>query len=204
MIIFYKSKRVFQVEFSLIFTFLKLQSFKIMFKLLILTIYLSVSGVFSHSTGADDISCRDLTPRHGFPPIAPQTSPMPVGITIQPHVINAGDVITVTLQGPIFRGFMIQGRILGSSEVTGSFDSSAGIQRLACSGLPPNSVATHVDSDPKTSVVLRWRAPTNFNSQFIQVNLFYSVVQSYPVFWTNGVSSTTIFINNPSFSMNEN
>lgn len=166
-----------------------------LFKLLILAV--SLSGALSHSTGADDIACNDLTPRHGFPVIPPQSTPMPVTIQIMPHVINAGDVITVRLSGAIFRGFMIQARILGSGAVTGSFEFTSGMQHMNCPQLPLNSVATHRNADPKTSYDLRWRAPTDFAGAFIQVNFFYSIVQTYETFWNNGVSSQTVFISRP-------
>jgi hypothetical protein len=164
--------------------------------LLILTI--SFSGVLSSSSGASTLACTDLTPRHGTN--TPQTSAMPIDMTVQPGVINAGDVVTITLQGRAFKGFIVQARILGSGEVTGSFEFTSEMRTMDCRTLPSNSVATHINNEDKTSVVLRWRAPTNFNSAFIQVNFFYSIVESFPVFWNNGISRTTVFINNPAFS----
>lgn len=78
----------------------------------------SLSGALSSSSGASTLACTDLTPRHGQN--TPQTSEMPVDITVSlPHVIIAGDVVTLTLSRPnglTFRGFIIQARILGSGQ----------------------------------------------------------------------------------------
>lgn len=183
-------------------------------------LFVCLKSALSHSNGADDLACVNLTPQHGDN--TPQTSPMPVQVIV-PSTVRAGQLVTVTLLGSpgfIFRGFMIQGRTITTGIpveqqgefylhhfdyskmmillflVTGSFELTAGMRRMDCSALPPNSVATHIDNSNRASINLSWRAPSNFGAPFIVVNFHYSIVESFPVFWTNGVSTTNVFVDN--------
>lgn len=177
------------------------------FKFLIISLCLNVA--LCYPSGAPIEACEDLTPRHGQN--QPNPIEIPVDVLLETDVIQAGDLISVSLRvrndtvfGPLaFRGFIIQARTQTSGgnvtgRVVGNFELTNGVRYVPCPTLSPNSVVTHTAYNDKTYVQLLWRAPPNIFENFITVNFYYTVVWMFPVFWTNAVSSP-LRIENPAF-----
>lgn len=57
--------------------------------------------------GATTRSCYDMIPRHFVEPL---DASFPFKITINPTKVNPGDIVKITLNSKVFRGFLIQVR----------------------------------------------------------------------------------------------
>lgn len=162
--------------------------------LLLLVILAVVKNSLGHSTGADPAACTNLTPMHGT--FSPQTSPVPATIVSESgsHVAS-NQLVTLTLRanpGTTFRGFMVQARRSDISQAVGDFQVSGGDMRILSCPNFPTATATHTNNLEKNVVQLQWRAPVVPAGQRIIVNFYYSIVQSYDMFWASWRSAALI------------
>ena len=104
--------------------------------------------------------------------------------------ITAGSEVMVeliSLTGETFAGFIIQARRVDGDFISGTFEILEGdydARYLQCINKPQTSV-THTHNEPKTSVSVLWRAPSDFIGGEEEVKIFATVVQSYANFWVN-------------------
>ena len=107
--------------------------------------------------------------------------------------ITAGSEVMVelvSLPGATFAGFIIQARRVDGDFISGTFEirgNDLDARYLKCVNKPQTSV-THTHNEPKTSVNVKWRAPTDFTGG--EVKIFATVVQSYANYWVNLESKT--------------
>ena len=102
--------------------------------------------------------------------------------------ISAGSelmVDLVALPGATFAGFIIQARRVDGDFISGTFqigEEDFDAKYLNCINKPQSSV-THTHGEPKTSLSVKWRSPTDFIGG--DVKIFATVVQSYINYWVN-------------------
>ena len=112
--------------------------------------------------------------------------------------ITAGSELNVELKslpGATFAGFIIQARRVDGDFISGTFEigeENLDARYLNCLNKSQTS-ATHTHSEPKSSVSVKWRAPTDFIGG--EVKIFATVVQSYNTFWVNLESKPLNVIN---------
>ena len=97
----------------------------------------------------------------------------------------------VSLPGATFAGFIIQARRVDGDFISGTFEireNDFSARYLKCVNRAQTSV-THTHNEPKTSVSVKWRAPTDF-IEGGEIKIFATVVQSYTNYWVNLESKT--------------
>nr|XP_033773118.1 putative ferric-chelate reductase 1 isoform X2 [Geotrypetes seraphini] len=135
-------------------------------------------STFGYPNGQISAACDSMLPSHGN--TAPQTAQAPYSISVSQSSYNAGDEVTVTIQGAPFKGFLLQAHTVGLNTVAGTFKNlDANSQGLRCSDTS-NSAVSHTSNDAKTTVKAVWVAPAQVGS----VKFRATVVQSFNVFWT--------------------
>uniref|UniRef100_A0A8C9U1X0 Zgc:163022 n=1 Tax=Scleropages formosus TaxID=113540 RepID=A0A8C9U1X0_SCLFO len=141
-----------------------------------------------YSNGLVSGSCGTMVPNHSA---QPQTATSPYTVTVDRSSYQAGDTITVTLQGQstTFMGFLLQAQEVGGSQPVGTFSVTDGqAQLLSCSGTTSSAVS-HTSASSKSSVKVLWRAPASESYKDIVFRTTF--VQSKRVFWVQ-VNSATV------------
>ena len=78
-----------------------------------------VGLIEGYGSGAGTGACDSMVPGHGA---APQTSPVPYTLTPGEQMIEAGQVLNLTLTGTDeIKGFMVQAFVSGAGTRTGTF-----------------------------------------------------------------------------------
>ncbi|XP_065899816.1 putative defense protein 3 [Dysidea avara] len=134
--------------------------------------------------GAPPEACAQIAPMHAG--ISPSTDPLPYSVDLSDFTGDEyvpGDTYQITLSGgadnPIFRGFLIQGRVAADGSPTGQFTGSAGVSQPQCDG---DTAVTHVNNNEKTSVTVMWTAPAAGNGAVI---FRFAFVDMFVLFWAN-------------------
>uniref|UniRef100_A0A8C9RBW9 Zgc:163022 n=1 Tax=Scleropages formosus TaxID=113540 RepID=A0A8C9RBW9_SCLFO len=143
-----------------------------------------------YSNGLVSGSCGTMVPNHSA---QPQTATSPYTVTVDRSSYQAGDTITVTLQGQstTFMGFLLQAQEVGGSQPVGTFSVTDGqAQLLSCSGTA-NSAVSHTSSSSKSSVKVLWHAPASGSYKDIAFRATF--VQSMKVFWVQVESATVSY-----------
>ncbi|XP_066986011.1 ferric-chelate reductase 1-like [Macrobrachium rosenbergii] len=91
-----------------------------------------------------------------------------------------GDIITVIISGPPFKGFFVQGRDSHTNDWVGSFDETPETKVY-----PECSAATHNTVPPKTSVKLVWHAPRDRSGT---VYFTGTILERYDRYWSDMVA----------------
>ena len=126
----------------------------------IFVIFSCASLASAFSSGAPIAACSTQSPNHFRN--SPQTSSPPIRIVLSQNRIRPGQTINIRVEGInanfLFLGFFIQPRnVVAPNNIVGTMDPNGpDSQIIDCSG---PTTATHVDSDPKSSVSVNWTAP---------------------------------------------
>ncbi|XP_030623462.1 putative ferric-chelate reductase 1 [Chanos chanos] len=153
-----------------------------------------------YPSGAVGASCGSMTPVHRS--YSSQGTTAPYTVTADRDSFMNGDEITVTLRASssAFTGFMLQARAVGGTTPVGSFSvNTADAQLLTCNG-QSGSAVSHTSSSQKTTIQIKWKAPTSGNLQNIE--FMGTFVRSFSVFWV-GVKSAQIRYNGSSSGNSE-
>lgn len=177
------------------------------FKSLIFVLCLKVA--LSLYNGAPSEACLTLVPTHG----SVFNAPLPVEILLQSNNVRAGYPITVgirslpdTMFGDfMYRGFIIQARNVDQSlsipnRVVGTFDVATGTRHVVCPTLLAQSTLTHSINTDRSFTQVIWRAPHNFNQEFIIVDICGAIVMNVGMYWP--FCSGTVRVENPNFVRN--
>jgi hypothetical protein len=124
----------------------------------------------SFPTGAPESACPSLVPDSHGPSTA--TGPSPYTLTVSSATYSPNQVLTVTLGGAAFKGFIIVGRVAGSTDPVGSFQVQNADSRTACTATPGSNGITHTNNTVKTTSSFQWQAP----SSSVGAVTFYSTV----------------------------
>jgi len=149
---------------------------------LLLLLTLNVGLGQCRSSGAPaELACAQMVPGHG---VDPQTIPCPFETTPNEVVIDGDDSVTLTLKGTqsgLFKGFLVMAFENGTSgmQPIGTFDEPNEGQVIDCSGEKKNAV-THSSPSAKTSVVMKWFPPADYDGDVIFRTTF---VESRSTFW---------------------
>ncbi|XP_019851676.1 PREDICTED: flocculation protein FLO11-like isoform X2 [Amphimedon queenslandica] len=144
-----------------------------------------VTIVFSYSSGPPTSRCSNLLPGH---PTSTGGS-NPGGFYIYSDLIdcngayNASQAYTIRLQGSQnFKGFIIQARESGTSNLIGTFSNlPSGTQLMGCGG---SATVSHNNGNAKSSVTVTWTSPASTGT----LDIRYTVVVSrtpQSVFYAN-------------------
>ncbi|CAL4141060.1 unnamed protein product [Meganyctiphanes norvegica] len=146
---------------------------------------LVVGMASAHSTGAPAIACSDMTPLHG---VDPQPPPSPYSLTYS-EIGTGYNVVLEAAGGDSFKGFFIQAREPGTSNLIGAFNfDSSDIQYVDCSGGTNNAV-THTSSSEKTKIEVTWEPSIGFTGEAV---FTASVVRAKTEFWVRQESDVII------------
>ncbi|XP_068220499.1 ferric-chelate reductase 1 [Palaemon carinicauda] len=91
-----------------------------------------------------------------------------------------GDVITVIISGPPFKGYFVQARDSITHDWIGSFDETRDTKSY-----PECSAATHNTVPPKSSVKLVWHAPRDSSGT---VYFTGTILERYDRYWSDVVA----------------
>lgn len=113
-----------------------------------------VSGYAGGAPNSEAI-CQDLTPKHG---VDAQSSASPYKLTLDKTEVKPGQEVKLTISGNgvTFKGFLVQGRKVGSegpSSPVGKFiavQNAGESQPLNCGNIVGSSI-THTNNKEKTS-----------------------------------------------------
>merc|ERR1719450_458934 len=133
-----------------------------------------------HGTGAPPSQCDSMTPGHGP---QPQTSNPPYQVTVSSSKVSPGGQLTVELQptgSGTFKGFLLEARSVEDDSIIGSFVTVNNDGKYVNCGNKPQTAVTHVNNSPKSSVQVKWTAPSDFVGS---VKLLATFVQDYSTFW---------------------
>lgn len=125
----------------------------------------SVELTESRSFGVSNIACYNMTPLHGDNVAADSIAP----VQIIPHAIkiNRGQQMKVSLRSVesnyTFRGFFLQARG-HANQILGNFIVQNGTKVIDCAN--SYSTVTHADPSLKSTLVLVWKAPSNYRGGF--------------------------------------
>ncbi|KAM4720905.1 putative ferric-chelate reductase 1 [Rhinophrynus dorsalis] len=127
-------------------------------------------------------SCTTMMPNHG---VSDQNTTSPYSLTLSKDTYRAQENLTVTLHstfdGVHFKGFMIQARNGSSKIPLGTFlTSGTDSQILTCDNR--KSAASHTSNSLKTSVQVKWMAPS---SKISNIQFRATVVQVKEIYWMN-------------------
>ncbi|XP_011403771.2 PREDICTED: putative ferric-chelate reductase 1 [Amphimedon queenslandica] len=147
--------------------------------------------VFSYSNGPPTSQCSGLTPT-GHPTSSGGSNPG--GFYIYSDLIdcngayNASQAYTIRLEGSQdFKGFIIQARESGTSNLIGTFSSlPSGTELMGCGG---SATVSHSNANPKSSVTVTWTAPASAGT----LDIRYTVVVSrspQSIYYANVVAAT--------------
>ena len=103
--------------------------------------------------------------------------------------INSGSKVTVEIKpkaSDSFKGFLVQARKSDDDSIVGTFETvDDEAQYVSCNNLPQTTV-THRNPSAKTSVKVRWVAPSDFTGG---VKILATFVKDYSTFWVKVPSS---------------
>ncbi|XP_062991286.1 reelin domain-containing protein 1 [Elgaria multicarinata webbii] len=143
----------------------------------------SYTAAFSH--GASLSACTDMRPKHIR---AHLQNPQNNYITIHTNMsFFLGDKVPVTVRSTRdFMGFMLQARRISNDQIAGTFVYiPPGSKLLTC--FEDGDTVTHSDKSLKRNLSFVWKAP---DQPIGDIRFFFSVVQSYFVYWARIESST--------------
>lgn len=146
--------------------------------------------LFHVYSGAPTSACDSLLPVHAsIPPLI--SNPL-FQISLDNEVIGQSQIMQIEISGVIndltMKGFIIQARDENGQKI-GEFMVSPQenlIRAIDC-GSPANTL-THSSTEPKRSVIVDWKAPSNYIGDIIFNS---TIAQDYDKFWV-GVMSTPV------------
>ena len=173
---------------------------KMNFKLLCASVIILVvsSTCWSYSTGSPDESdpydnsCIKMNPSISHPHKGGmQTSPSPFQLIVDKRVVRNGETVTLIINKKqdistdinTFKGFIVQGFDQQSEEVLGDFevtDGDSNALAMTCFGRKGSSVS-HKHNKPKSSITLKWKAPTLTNTTCVK--FYATVLAKKKMFW---------------------
>uniref|UniRef100_A0A5F8G6Y0 Ferric-chelate reductase 1 n=1 Tax=Monodelphis domestica TaxID=13616 RepID=A0A5F8G6Y0_MONDO len=138
-----------------------------------------ISPVANYANGKVTEACYTMVPRHGH---TSQSEPIHE-ITLNQTTFCPGDIIKVTLSGPLFKGFLLEARNakdLNSSPI-GSFRliDEEESQLLNCDQ-KEGSAVSHTSSSKKTQIQVYWKAPRNTE---VSIQFLATVVEKFKIYW---------------------
>jgi len=151
--------------------------------LCVITLFASkVAGYGSGAPESEQI-CQDLTPKHG---VDPQKASNPYQLSVDKANVKCEEQVRLTISGgnTPFKGFIVQGRKLGSQVPVGKFQPGENNKLLNCGGIA-GSTTTHTNNNDKNSISLVWTPPAKGNYQLVT-----SVVKDGETYWVNFPSPT--------------
>lgn len=149
---------------------------------LLVVISLLLKECNPYSMGAPDQACKRMTPGHGFDP-QDGDPPVVLEMASQDDILPGGhiDLRLVSTEGSNFKGFIIQVRDASEDDSPiGNFETEEASYMTCGKGIH-NSI-THRNSNPKTSIKARWKAPQDFEGE---VYFRFSTVVEYDKYWVN-------------------
>jgi len=168
-------------------------------RILVLVLLVASRGVAGYSSGAPILVCNSMKPGHVF---GAQTTPCPFFTKPEKTVIDTNSNLKVTLKSSdpeqFFKGFLIMAVDPTTQKAVGSLKfpnlSSAPGQTKSCHGNVEN-MATHHDSNPKSSVVVIWSPPQDWQGSIVFKTTF---VQEFTKYWVKESSETVRVVHSPS------
>ena len=91
-----------------------------------------------------------------------------------------------------FKGFFLQARN-SDDDIIGSFETVTSDGKYVNCGNKPQTAVTHVNSGPKSSVKVKWTAPSDFEGS---VQIHATFVQDYSTFWVKIPSNNIEVVGN--------
>ncbi|XP_052798033.1 putative ferric-chelate reductase 1 isoform X2 [Mya arenaria] len=138
-----------------------------------------------------------MKPGHGY---NGQNRTVPYYLTLSKNTYYCGDEITVTLaalKGFNFTGFLCQARPdQADNATTGTLYGEYSKTTNNCDG---KGSVTHSTRDLKESMVLKWKANSNYTS----VTFVCTVVQDKATYWVKGLQSGVTFSGSGDCSIGE-
>ena len=118
--------------------------------------------------------------------------------------MTPGGQVTVELKptgSATFIGFLLEARSGEDDSIIGSFVTLANDGKYVNCGSKPQTAVTHVNNSPKSSVQVKWTAPSDFVGS---VKIVATFVQSYNTYWVKVPSNDVVLVKNISLSNEEN
>ncbi|XP_044531816.1 ferric-chelate reductase 1-like [Gracilinanus agilis] len=143
-----------------------------------------ISPVANYANGKVTEACYTMVPRHGH---TPQSEPVHK-ITLNQTTFHPGDIIKVTLSGPLFKGFLLEAR--NAKDLNGSPIGSFRLideevsQLLNCDQ-KEGSAVSHTSPSKKTQIQVYWNAPRNAE---VSIQFLATVVEKYKIYWVKILS----------------
>ena len=100
-----------------------------------------------------------------------------------------------------FIGFLLEARSVEDDSIIGSFVTVNNDGKYVNCGNKPQTAVTHVNKDPKSSVQVKWTAPSDFVGS---VKIVATFVQSYNTYWVKVPSNDVVAVKTISLSNEEN
>lgn len=126
-----------------------------------------------------------MTPGHG---LFPQISNSPFEVRLSSNKISSGYSVDVELKSKMsdeFEGFFVQGRD-SKDNVIGTFETLGEDGRYVSCDNKVQSAVTHTIGSFKTSVKVKWNAPSDFQGM---VRILATFVTDYSTYWVKVPSS---------------
>ena len=146
----------------------------------------------AYSRGAPTSACGSMKPGHAS---QSQTSASPYKVTVSGSTVSTGGQLTVELNptgSETFKGFFLQARN-SDDDIIGSFETVTNDGKYVNCGNKPQTAVTHVNSNPKSSVKVKWTAPSDFEGS---VKIHATIVQDYSTFWVKVQSNSIEVVEN--------
>ncbi|KAL0993968.1 hypothetical protein UPYG_G00116240 [Umbra pygmaea] len=139
-----------------------------------------LSPCLGYATGAPTSTCNDMLPRHSGS--QPQPTATPYTILTSARTFQAGQPITVTINGPEYTGILLAARSGTSTDDLGSWKSPpVNTKFLKCSGNTQGAI-THANTIPKNNAtVFTWIPPNNNITVYFKA----TIAQQRTVYWVN-------------------
>ncbi|CAM1308156.1 Uncharacterised protein g4764 [Pycnogonum litorale] len=125
-------------------------------------------------SGASVEACGTLLPRHLASPRDPSRSPYHVTASASSYGHGYSDPIQVTIDGGIFKGFIIAAIDPKTHKRIGKWLHTEGTQQLPCVAV------THTNAKPKRSVTVYWQPPYSHSGDVV---FQASVVKHYAAYF---------------------
>ena len=101
--------------------------------------------------------------------------------------------MSIELKGSeTFKGFFLQARN-SDDDIIGSFETVTNDGKYVNCGNKPQTAVTHMNSNPKNSVKVKWTAPSDFEGS---VKIHATIVQDYSTFWVKVPSNSIEVVEN--------
>ena len=101
--------------------------------------------------------------------------------------------MSIELKGSeTFKGFFLQARN-SDDDIIGSFETVTNDGKYVNCGNKPQTAVTHVSSNPKNSVKVKWIAPSDFEGS---VQIHATFVKDYSTFWVKVPSNSIEVVGN--------